>query len=130
MPRGRTVLVVVVIAVVCVAVGAIVWIITHNVSTVASNTLVPPLVVTRPLAEYGSGSQDAVAALDAALAAGDDAALPAAALRAKNALMGLTVPADARAAHLALILALSRFEQDSTPEARAALAAAVAAFPR
>lgn len=87
-------------------------------------------VPARPLTDYEPASDDAVGALVAALAAGDDAALPAAAVRAKNALMGLTVPADARAAHLALILALSRFEQDPSPEAHAALAAAVEAFSR
>lgn len=126
MPRGRTVLVVVVVA--CAAVGAMGWW-TLGRGTAAPASAPAP-VAARPLAEYGGASQDAVGALDAALAAGDDAALPAAARRAKDALMGLTVPADARATHLALILALSRFEQDPTPEARAALAAAVAAFPR
>lgn len=85
-------------------------------------------VAARPLAEYEPASEDAVAALAASLAAGDEAVLPAAAVRAKNALMGLTVPAAAREAHLALILALTRFEQDPSPEARAALVAAVEAF--
>ena len=110
--------------------GAIIWMVVSNTSTVVSNALVPPLVVARPLADYEPASDEAVTALSAALSAGDDPALPSAAVRAKNALMGLTVPAEARAAHLALILALSRFEQEPSSEARAALAAAVEAFSR
>lgn len=116
-------------ALVLVIVGAVIWK-TFASKSATPNTNGPVPVAARPLADYPTASHEAVQQLSAALSAGDDAALPAACERTKNALMGLTVPADARATHLALILALSRFAQDPSPEARAALAAAVEAFSR
>lgn len=84
----------------------------------------------RPLAEYATASKEVVDALAAALSAGDDAALPAASIRTKNALMNLTVPPEALEKHLRLVRTITAFEQDPSPEARAALAAAVEAFSR
>ncbi len=126
--RNTRTVAVVVAALTLVIVGLILWKFFGQKGVPGVST--PVQIAARPLAEYAPASQDAVAALAAALAAGDETAVPAAALRAKNALMGLTVPTAARTAHLALILALSRFEQNPSPETRAALAAAVETFTR
>ncbi len=127
--RMAQIVAIAVAALVLIIVGVVLWkTFASKSATPGTNGPVP--IAAQPLADYPTASNEAVQQFSAALSSGDDAALPAAAERTKNALMGLTVPADARASHLALILALSRFEQDPSPEARAALAAAVEAFSR
>ncbi len=87
-----------------------------------------------PVGEYAARAEAAVAPLRTALAEDDAAALAQVVAPAKTALMELVVPADRRAAHLALILALGTFAQvqaqgGSTAAAQASIAEALTAFP-
>ncbi len=90
---------------------------------------IPAVTTVAPApADYRASVQTILAPIAVALAADDEAALVVQAADAKRALTALVVPGDARDAHLAVVLALARFEQDASAKNRDALRAAVAAL--
>lgn len=100
-----------------------------------TRTYAPPERPAPPVGEYETRAAAAVAPLRVALEANDQAALDAAVPVAKSSLMELVVPSDAQSAHLALVLALAKYEQATaqsvdTAPSRADITRALTVFPQ